>query len=207
MINGRDEDFDCVVIIRGGGATSDMSGFDSLALAENVANFPLPVITGIGHDRDESVTDMVAHTSVKTPTAAAAMLIGILKSTADTIDSYGERIARATSNRMETEHIRIGRLAERIPALFSMAKTKREAFLDMLWMRICSAPRHILTAETHRVSMLAQRAQALDPTLLLKRGYSITLHNGRAVRDANKLNPGDEIETRFEKGSVKAVVK
>ena len=207
LINGRAEDFDCVVIIRGGGATSDMSGFDSLALAENVANFPLPVITGIGHDRDESVTDMVAHTSVKTPTAAAAMLIGILKSTADTIDSYGERIARATSNRMETEHIRIGRLAERIPALFSMAKTKREAFLDMLWMRICSAPRHILTAETHRVSMLAQRAQALDPTLLLKRGYSITLHNGRAVRDANKLKPGDEIETRFEKGSVKAVVK
>ena len=61
--------FDCVVIIRGGGATSDLSGFDTLALAENVANFPLPVITGIGHERDESVLDMVANTKVKTPTA------------------------------------------------------------------------------------------------------------------------------------------
>ena len=61
--------FDCVVIIRGGGATSDMSGFDTLALAENVANFPLPIITGIGHDRDESILDMVSHTRVKTPTA------------------------------------------------------------------------------------------------------------------------------------------
>ena len=77
-INARCDDFDCVVIIRGGGATSDMSGFDTLALAENVANFPLPVITGIGHDRDESVLDMVANTRVKTPTAAAALLISRL---------------------------------------------------------------------------------------------------------------------------------
>ena len=68
-----DQPFDCVVIIRGGGATSDMSGFDTLALAEHVANFPLPIITGIGHDRDESILDMVSHTRVKTPTAAAAL--------------------------------------------------------------------------------------------------------------------------------------
>ena len=74
-INERLDEFDVVVIIRGGGATSDMSGFDTLALAENVANFPLPIITGIGHDRDESVLDMISHTKVKTPTAAAALLV------------------------------------------------------------------------------------------------------------------------------------
>ena len=71
-INQQVEDYDCVVIIRGGGATADLSGFDTLLLAENVANFPLPVITGIGHERDESVLDMVSFQRVKTPTAAAA---------------------------------------------------------------------------------------------------------------------------------------
>lgn len=206
-INRNIDSFDCVVIIRGGGATSDMSGFDSLALAENIANFPLPVITGIGHDRDESVTDLVAHTSVKTPTAAAAMLIGLLKATADRIDNCRERIARATGNRMETEKMRIDRLAERIPALFSVAKTRKETALDMLWMRMCSATQRRLTAENHRITMLEQQSKALDPALPLKRGYSITLHNGHAVKDIGTLKPGDEIETRVEKGTINAVVK
>jgi len=206
-INEQADEYDCVVIIRGGGATSDMSGFDSLALAENIANFPLPVITGIGHDRDESVTDLVAHTSVKTPTAAAAMLIGLLKATADRIDNCRERIARATGNRMETEKMRIDRLAERIPALFSVAKTRKETALDMLWMRMCSATQRRLTAENHRITMLEQQSKALDPALPLKRGYSITLHNGHAVKDIDTLKPGDEIETRVEKGTINAVVK
>ena len=81
-----DSPFDCVVIIRGGGATSDMSGFDTLALAENVANFPLPIITGIGHERDESILDMVSHTRVKTPTAAATFLIDHLKTVMDSLN-------------------------------------------------------------------------------------------------------------------------
>lgn len=200
------DDFDCVVIIRGGGATSDMSGFDTLALAENVANFPLPIITGIGHDRDESVLDMVAHTSVKTPTAAAALLISRLKATADRIDSSAERAARAAAMRMERERMRLGRLAERIPALFSVAKTRHEARLGMLWERACQAQQRRMTAEGHRLELLSQRLTALDPALLLKRGYSITLHGGRAVRSAADLKPGDEIETRLENGTVKSTV-
>ena len=92
--------FDCVVIIRGGGATSDMSGFDTLALAENVANFPIPIITGIGHDRDESVLDMVSHTRVKTPTAAAAFLISHLKDVLDTLDDSQQRIANYCSSKI-----------------------------------------------------------------------------------------------------------
>lgn len=226
MINRRIDDFDCVVIIRGGGATSDMSGFDTLALAENVANFPLPVITGIGHDRDESVLDMVSNTRVKTPTAAAALLINRLKATADRIDGCRERLARSVRGIIERERMRTGRLAERIPALFSVARTRREARLDIMAERMTAAvgrriererhridglsqslpakTEHIMTAERHRIGMLGQRLQALDPTLLLKRGYSITLHNGRAVRDAAMLKKGDEIITRVEKGQIKS---
>ena len=94
--------FDCVVIIRGGGATSDMSGFDTLALAENVANFPLPIITGIGHDRDESILDMVSHTRVKTPTAAATLLIDHLKIVHDAINNAQESITLFTRQKLST---------------------------------------------------------------------------------------------------------
>ena len=87
QINNREDEFDCVVIIRGGGATADLSGFDTLGLAENVANFPLPIITGIGHERDESILDMVSYQRVKTPTAAAAYLINHLTSTLIRVES------------------------------------------------------------------------------------------------------------------------
>ncbi len=227
-INARCDDFDCVVIIRGGGATSDMSGFDTLALAENVANFPLPVITGIGHDRDESVLDMVANTRVKTPTAAAALLISRLKATADRIERCGETIAHTVKRRMESEHIRMERMAERIPALFSVVKTRQHARLDsmaghmesalvrrldrethrlsMMSNAVTPLAERRITAERHRLTMLDQRVQALDPALLLRRGYSITLHNGRAVRDASQLAPGDKIVTKVERGEIRSEV-
>ena len=225
-INAEAENFDCVVIIRGGGATSDMSGFDTLALAENVANFPLPVITGIGHDRDESVLDMVSHTTVKTPTAAAALLVSRLRAVEEHMDLCRDRMARAANGAMQAEKLRLARCAERIPTLCALVRTRHEARLDMVYgrltaavtrridgqkhllkvtaMGILPATERIITAERHRMEMLQQRAKALDPALLLRRGYSITLHNGRTLRDATTLTPGDEIETRLEKGTIKS---
>lgn len=221
--------FDCVVIIRGGGATSDLSGFDTLALAENVANFPLPVITGIGHERDESVLDMVANTKIKTPTAAAAFLIENLKRVSDRIMSAGDRITTAVRRRLDYESMRLGRLAAGIPSLSSLVITRRQASLASLYGRLCAAASsglavrrsHIesvgaslaplasrrLLVESHRVQLLAQRVAASDPSLLLRRGYSVTLHNGRAVTDASALAEGDVIETRFAHGSALSVVQ
>ena len=117
-INERLADFDVVVIIRGGGATSDLSGFDSLPLAENVANFPLPIITGIGHDRDESVLDMVSFRRVKTPTAAAALLVEHLAETYQRILDAQEEIVHLVQRRMELERIQLARLTEKVPMLF-----------------------------------------------------------------------------------------
>ncbi|MBR2880758.1 MAG: exodeoxyribonuclease VII large subunit [Prevotella sp.] len=199
--------YDCVVIIRGGGATSDMSGFDTLALAENVAQFPLPVITGIGHDRDESVLDMVACIRVKTPTAAAAYLVSHLLKVSDLIDNMNERMVRCATMRIEMQKMRLARLSERLPSVFSLVKVKREAHLDALNSRLITSVRQFFDRQTHRLDMLGQRAAALDPKLLLSRGYSITIHNGKAVRDKDTLKPGDEIETIFEKGTVKSIVK
>jgi exodeoxyribonuclease VII large subunit len=221
--------FDAVVIIRGGGATSDMSGFDTLALAENVANFPLPIITGIGHDRDESILDMVSHTRVKTPTAAATFLIDHLKAVLDTLNDAQDRLIHHTQQKLSTLNAQLSALSESIPRLYPAIKARHEARLDGFQQRILSSIQQQsvtlkaeirnleqglltslqrrLTSEHHRMELFEEKVRSLDPTLLLKRGYSITLKDGKAVRDPNTLQPGDEIETRLEKGTIVSIVK
>ena len=222
------QNFDAVVIIRGGGATSDMSGFDTLALAENVANFPIPIITGIGHDRDESILDMVSHTRVKTPTAAAAFLIDHLKTVFDTINNAQDRLAHAAQQKLITYHSALNTLAETLPRIFTTIRTRHEARLDALNSRLIGAVRQSLIThqskisafegrlpilldrrlmtEKHRLQLIEEKAKSLDPALLLRRGYSITLKDGKALRDAAALRPGDEIETRLANGTVHSTV-
>jgi exodeoxyribonuclease VII large subunit len=195
-----------VVIIRGGGSTGDLSGFDTLALAENVANFPLPIITGIGHERDESILDMISHTRVKTPTAAAAFLIEHLKEVLDVINGSQELITRYAQQKLSMLHSQLTIVSEAIPRLFSIVKTRQEAKIDTLNQRIPMLLERRLLAENHRLQLMEEKLKALDPQLLLKRGYSITLHNGRVVKDAMALKAGDEIETRLANGAIHSVV-
>lgn len=225
-INSEWEAWDCVVIIRGGGATSDLSGFDTLTLAENVANFPLPVITGIGHDRDESVLDMISFQRVKTPTAAAAFLIDHLAEVAGRVESAVSRAALSVDRRLRMEHLRLERLTSNIPHMFAAVKTRQQAYVDNLLMRAANTSRtrlrdelyHIstmeesmkpkvlrrLTEQRHRLQLLEQRVELQDPERLLRRGYSITLCDGKSVKDASTLQEGAIIETRLAKGSVKS---
>ena len=229
QINSREDDFDCVVIIRGGGATADLSGFDTLSLAENVANFPLPIVTGIGHERDESVLDMVSFQRVKTPTAAAAYLIDHLASTLMRVENAQTQIVDSVRRALEVEKMRIQHIGIHIPVLFSVVHTKQEARLDglsqrllmklketmkqtnfhlsTLQSRILPTLQNRLSIEQHRLEILEQRARLLDPSLPLKRGYSITLCNGKTVRNAKDLKIGDTIITRLEKGEVESRVE
>lgn len=228
QINRQADHFDVVVIIRGGGATSDLSGFDTFDLAENVANFPLPIITGIGHERDESVLDLVANTPLKTPTAVAAFLIDHLAAVDERIEEARQSIADIVKQRMDTEKLRLNKLAEKIPLLFSVVKTQRINDVDALLTKLIHLMEDRITAERyhlsmlqgrlkpaadkrlmeqdHRVTLLEQKAWALDPDRLLKKGYSITLFQGKAVRDAATLRKGDEIVTKLGKGSVKSII-
>ena len=228
-INQRMDDFDVVVIIRGGGATSDMSGFDTLSLSENVANFPLPVITGIGHDRDESVLDMVSHTRVKTPTAAAAFLVDHLEEVYERVLDAQTELLTSVRHRMEMEKAQLQHLGEKIPMLFSLYKERQETMLDHWFQALTTAIQTHLVQETHRLeqlkrgikpsieqqmmrenyhlSLLRQRVKSLDPTLLLHRGYSMTMLNGRIVKDKSLLKSGDEIETILENGTILSIIK
>lgn len=206
-INGVADDFDVVVIIRGGGATADLSGFDTLRLGENVANFPLPVITGIGHDRDESILDMVAWHHVKTPTAAADFLVDNLVKVLTRLDDAAARIANSLAYRMQTEKLRIGRISERIPLLFSTVKTARLANIENLNTRLQQAMKTMFMARRHKLDLIEQRIKPLDPKLMLQRGFTITTRNGKILKDVGKLRCGDEIVTITASGSVKSVVK
>ena len=228
-INENIEKFDAVVIIRGGGATSDLSGFDTLRLAENVANFPIPIITGIGHDRDESIVDMVAHTKVKTPTAAAALLIDHLNHVLERLlDAQAELIA-AVRHRSELEQARLVRMSEKIPVLFSLVKTRQEQRIERHLANITAALNDKLSREHHRLSLiesqlgptllqqltredyrlqlLQQQLEALNPQRLLQRGYSITLCKGKVVKDARQLKAGDEIETKLANGKITSIIQ
>ena len=206
-INAVCDDYDAVVITRGGGATSDMAGFDTLALAENVANFPIPIITGIGHDRDESVLDMVSHTRVKTPTAAAAFLIDHLKTVLDQLTTLSEAIPRLFSVVRTRQEARLDNLYQRILMRVQQRAVTSQADIRNLEQGLLTALQRRLTSEHHRLEMLEEKVRSLDPALLLKRGYSMTLFNGKAVRDPQKLRQGDEIETRLEKGTIKSIIK
>ena len=201
------DDFDCVVIIRGGGATADMSGFDTLALAENVAQFPIPIITGIGHDRDECVLDMVSHTRVKTPTAAAALLIDNLKQVLDTLTDAQQRITRYTQLKLSTLKAQLGNLQSSIPHLLTVIMTRQHTRIDTLAQRIPLLADRRLTQEKHRLELMSEKVKMLDPSLLLKRGYSITLKDGHVVKDARQVQTGDEIETRLSKGTIKSIIQ
>lgn len=227
-INACRDHWDVVVIIRGGGATSDLSGFDTYELAANCAQFPLPIITGIGHERDDTVLDSVSHTRVKTPTAAAEFLINHLHDTAEVLENHASAILQAVSTRMEREKVRLARIAEHIPVQTRMRLNeehyrqerimkqlevdwqsrlvKETHLLNMLETRLGIVSQCRLVKEQHRLQLLEQEVKAASPEHLLKRGYSITLKNGKAVTDASALQPGDELTTRLAQGEIKSIV-
>ena len=229
LISTKEDDFDCVVIIRGGGATADLSGFDTLVLAENVANFPLPVITGIGHERDESILDMVAHTRVKTPTAAAAFLIDHLAATLNRIEQAQISIQRMVEHRIQHEKLHLQQLSTHIPILFPMVRNRENARLDDYWHallqrvmlhlqqskmrvellsnKVIPATTNKLMAEQHKLQLLEQRVDGVNPERMLRLGYSLTYKNGYVLRNVNEVKAGDEITTRLEGGIITSVVK
>ena len=203
----RISDFDVVCILRGGGATADLSGFDTLALAENVAQFPLPIITGIGHERDESILDMISNTRVKTPTAAAALLTDNLLRVLERLDDASQRLSYAVNQRINSQKARMATLTTLIPTLALRIVSDQRHRIETTENRLPIAIERRLTNQKHLLESLSLKLQGFDPQLLLSRGYSITLKDGRAVRDPQQLKPGDEIETRVEKGTIQSVVK
>lgn len=202
----EEEKWDVVAIIRGGGATSDLSDFDSYPLAAYIAQFPLPVITGIGHERDETVLDYVAHTRQKTPTAVAAFLIDHMCEAASHLEELRQTILQLATQRLECEKQRLNRNMVVIPLVFGKVRQREDNALENMRQRIVNAWKRQQEREHHKVELLQVRLDALDPNLLLKRGYSITMVGDKIVRSADELSPGDVLTTRLERGEILSTV-
>ena len=221
--------FDIVVIIRGGGATSDLQAFDSESLAERCANFPLPIITGIGHLRDETILDLVAYLNLKTPTAVAEYLISRTLELDMELLSLGERLQKSVILRLEQEKNLLTSLSSYIPqyALRLLASSdnkltslqhrielktadfiaKNRTLLDRREEQIKVLAPNLLKTKQSQLDILQTKLQLLDPQQLLKKGYSFTTHNGKLVTLTAQLASGDIITTTLADGTVDSVVK
>ena len=196
------EQWDVVVIIRGGGATSDLAGFDTYELASNCAQFPLPIITGIGHERDDTVIDAVAHTRVKTPTAAAEFLVNRLVEAAEHLVHCVDAVADGISRRMTSEQQRLARLAQRLPGAFALRRTNEDHRLGRAMERISTGIGNLLTRQQHRLELAEKVLEGASPERILRRGYSITYRAGRAVRSAADVAVDEVLLTRFADGDI-----
>ena len=194
--------FDLVVIIRGGGASSDLSDFDNYELAACIAQYPLPVLTGIGHERDETVLDYVAHTRVKTPTAAAAFIIEHQGQEAALLDELYQRITRSAKERIQREKQRLEHQRTVLPLLFMGFYQKQQSRMQLLNQRLSAVGSQRIECEKHRIELMKQRLDSLDPRLLLRRGYTITTCGGKIVRSIEGLMEGVVLTTNTENGEI-----
>ena len=199
--------FDVVVIIRGGGATSDLSDFDSYPLAACIAQMPLPVITGIGHERDETVLDHVAHTHLKTPTAVAAFLIQRMVEAQENLETLALRLVDCVRRRLTDEQQRLMHLSTVLPLVFRGLSERQGHRLDLLLQRLAIASRTRCQDEHHRMDLFEQRLRGLDPDLLLRRGYSMTLVNGHLLTNLETLSEGQVLVTRTLQGEITSTIK
>ena len=199
--------WDVVVIIRGGGATSDLSGFDTYPLAANCAQFPLPIITGIGHERDDTVLDTVAHTRVKTPTAAAEYLIGALADAAAHHEALVHRLTMGLTQRLRREEQRLQQLATRLPAGFAIMQAKQQHRMAQIESTLHTALQHTLIKQQHRLELLEKAVESASPSHILKRGYTITRCNGKVVTSASKVPQGAILTTEWADGTVTSEAK
>ncbi|MCX8028048.1 MAG: exodeoxyribonuclease VII large subunit [Thermodesulfovibrionales bacterium] len=206
-IENQIDDFDMVVLIRGGGSSIDLSCFDGYDLAVTIAKFQIPVITGIGHERDISVADMVAHTSMKTPTAVAEFILSGVRGFEESILEVYHRIKVVSQRIVLDSKTELNDLMHRF--IFGAKNFSIRALggLKITTNKLISSVSSLLNSHISAVDKLQESIRLLNPENILKRGYSITKLKGQALRDANQVKQGDVIETILYKGRINSIVK
>ncbi len=229
MIAAEEENWDVVVIIRGGGAVSDLAGFETYLLAAHVAQFPLPVLTGIGHERDDTVVDLVAHTRLKTPTAVAAFLVERQREEIELLTELGRRLRQVVTGKMERNALLLKSLQLRVKAATVSCGRKEEQhllqlasalenrtmqglhhqknLLENLRQDLRQAPLRRLVEEKQRLDYIQKLLQLSSLDRILQMGFSLTLSEGKAVRSAAQLAPGMLLTTHFAEGKMESRVE
>jgi len=200
-------EFDVVVIIRGGGSTIDLSWFDSYEIAYHVTQFPLPVLTGIGHEKDQSVTDMVAWKALKTPTAVAGFIVERTMECENNIIGMAESLVSAVEGAMEAAEERLSSIQNRITATARLMVRLKEEKLSNHAGRLARASANVLNRAKEATDRMEDALRHLNPAGVLRRGFTLTSRNGTIIQTAAELRPGDTIKTHFAEGTAESMVE
>ena len=190
----QEDVYDVVIIIRGGGSQIDLDCFDNYDLAAHVAQFPLPILTGIGHDRDETITDLVAHTKLKTPTAVAEFLISGMVAFEDRIDLIFSRLYQLTRSGIQTNDQQLIRFEHRLSSASNRLLERQHYHLQLLWNQLHTSAKNGVNFNRKKVETIEKALELLNPENIMKRGYSVTTVNGSKILPG-KLKVGDDIKT------------
>ena len=207
QIHESESDFDCVAIIRGGGSKADLESFNHYDLAYYISQFPLPVITGIGHERDESVADMVAAKALKTPTSVGEYLVDKLLSFEFRLSGLHDRMAAMVKGRVQGH---VSRLERYQTDLVHISRGMLQKQSDNLLQKVQLLTRGIdilLSRRGDHLTLLAKRTELVDPKNILKRGYSLTLMDGKALTSVRDIKRGKLLETRLSQGTIVSKVE
>lgn len=206
-IAARQEEFDAVVIIRGGGSASDLSCFNSYRLCSYVAQFPLPVLTGIGHDKDTSVADMVASTPLKTPTAVAAWLVDRMARIDAWLDDSMQRLGELAVVATHRERLRLEMYSADVAKLATLRFERERAYLQMSREMLLSAVERTIEREKLKVNMAQEIVEARSPQQILRMGFAVVRSNGKAIRSTECVAAGQKLTIELGQGELVAEVE
>ena len=201
------EEFDALVIIRGGGSKLDLVAFDEYVLCKNLAHAPLPIICGIGHEVDETVLDRVVHTSLKTPTAVAGFIIHHNMHFESQVIQLGHEIKNNTQELIQEQYQFVNQLSSMANQHVFNHIQRQQMMLDYIKNELPNLFKNKLKLAAFKLELLNKSAKFLDPILTLKRGFTITMKNGKPITNKSRLKAGDELETVFYKKKIKSVLK
>ncbi len=206
-IAGRPAEYDCVAIIRGGGARLDLAAFDSLPLAVAVANMPLPLLVGIGHDVDETVLDLVAHTSLKTPTAVADFILHRNLEFESQVTNLGLAIKNMAAAKTKEQQSSLQNLAQMLDFQLKMNFRRQAQMLDYIEKELPLAAKRLLVNSQTQLMQLEKIVRLLGPETALQRGFALVFHEGKQLTDAGSLKAGDEVKVQLKNGGFLSTIK
>ncbi len=205
-VNSRSADFDAIALLRGGGSKLDLAGFDRLRIGEAIARSKLPVLVGIGHEIDQTLPDLVGHTSLKTPTALAEFILASAQNFEARQYDTARHIARAATQRVQLVQAALNRTTSEISHRALAQLTRKQSTTDETLRRIGDAVSRQIELSDAQLASAHLRLEDLDPTKVLARGYALVSKNGKRIAKAEALHSGDAITTHFSDGQVESQV-
>ena len=202
----KQEQYDAVVLIRGGGSASDLSCFNSYRLCSYVAQFPLPVLTGIGHDKDTSVADMVAAVALKTPTAVAGWLVDRMAQIDAWLDESAKRLSELATKYTRDEMMRLDRFAADVERQALVRVERAKGYLDMCGEVLASSAERAVERQRAWLAMAEEVIEARSPKQILRLGFAVVRSGGKAILSAEGAKAGDRITIELNQGELQAEI-